>query len=125
MYKFKEEELFGTIYCLCQILMVLVAGVILIKQVFDVMNKNKEVMTLFAMIERDQIEQLKKECDEFKQRNFQNLLNVDSQYSEASEAIESEHSQHEQDEDHKSEDQNKKNQSESVSKGKISVINRV
>ena len=66
MYKFKQEVLVMTIYCLCQILMVLVAGVILIKQVFDIMNKNKEVMTLFAMIERDQIEQLKKECDEFK-----------------------------------------------------------
>ena len=53
---------------------------------------------------------------------------MDSHYSEASEAIEaseSEHSKHEQDEDYKSEDYNKKNQSVSVSKGKISVINRV
>ena len=66
--------------------MVLVAAAILIKQVFEVMNKNKEVMTLFAMIERDQIEELKKECDEFKKSNLKNLMNVDSEYSEVSES---------------------------------------
>jgi hypothetical protein len=57
--------LFGLIYYFCQLFMVIIAATILIKHVFDVMNKNKEVMTLFAMIEKEQIEKLKIECNQY------------------------------------------------------------
>ena len=67
--------LFGLIYYFCQLFMVIIAATILIKHVFDVMNKNKEVMTLFAMIEKEQIEKLKLECEDFRRNHLPELSN--------------------------------------------------
>jgi len=39
------------------------------------MNKNKEVMTLFAMIEKEQIEKLKLECEDFRRNHLPELSN--------------------------------------------------
>jgi hypothetical protein len=61
---------FNLIYYFCQLFMVIIAATILIKHVFDVMNKNKEVMTLFAMIEKEQIEKLKLECEDFRRNHL-------------------------------------------------------
>lgn len=69
---------FAVIYCSLQVMLLVLAVGILIKHVFDVMNKNKEVMTLFAMIEQPQIEKLKSECNRFIDKNLRDLMNDDS-----------------------------------------------
>ena len=81
--KIKSNWLFALIYCLCQIASVAITVTILIRYVFDVMNKNKEVMTLFAMIERDQIKKLKSECVQFIDKNLKDLFDSESSEDEA------------------------------------------
>jgi hypothetical protein len=78
--------LFMAIYYACQVTLILVAAVILIKHVFEVMNKNKEVMTLFAMIERNEIVKLKEECQAFLTKHIGNLFETDSESSEKEDA---------------------------------------
>jgi hypothetical protein len=78
----KGNFLLHLIYYFCQLLMIIIAATILIKHVFDVMNKNKEVMTLFAMIEKDQIEKLKVECNNFIKNNLTELYDYESQEAE-------------------------------------------
>ena len=77
--------IFMLIYYFCQVTLILVAAIILIKHVFDVMNKNKEVMTLFAMIERNEIVKLKEECHSFLHKNIGNLFESDSESESKSE----------------------------------------
>ena len=79
--------LFGLIYYFCQLFMVIIAATILIKHVFDVMNKNKEVMTLFAMIEKEQIEKLKLECEDFRRNHLAEILEGDDNYMDSSRNI--------------------------------------
>lgn len=70
----KKDFIFALVYYFCQITLLMVAVAILMKYVFEVMNKNKEVMTLFAMIERDQIKKLREECNHFLSQNLRDLV---------------------------------------------------
>lgn len=85
----KNSFIFMIIYYSCQVALVLVAAVILIKHVFEVMNKNKEVMTLFAMIERNEIVKLKEECHTFLHKHIGNLFESESEASSKSEPAKS------------------------------------
>ena len=80
--KLKNNFLFALIYYLCQVIIVIIASSVLIRYVFDVMNKNKEVMTLFAMIEQDQIRKLMNECNQFIDKNLKDLNDGDSEEEE-------------------------------------------
>lgn len=79
----QKSFIFSLIYYFCQVALILAAAIILIKHVFDVMNKNKEVMTLFAMIERPEIVKLKDECQVFLHKNIGNLFESDSEESKS------------------------------------------
>jgi hypothetical protein len=76
--------IFMLIYYFCQVALLVIAVAILMKYVFEVMNKNKEVMTLFAMIERDQIKKLKEECHNFLSQNLGDLVEESKYESQGS-----------------------------------------
>lgn len=76
--------MFMLIYYFCQITLLFIGVAVLIKNVFEVMNKNKEVMTLFAMIERDEIRKLKEECHQFLGKNLGDLHQANVSESEVS-----------------------------------------
>lgn len=62
---FSNAQLFYFIYFGGECLLIIVASIFMIRYVFSVLMANREVMTLFAMIEKNQIEDLKTECNEF------------------------------------------------------------